>query len=172
MSVWIPSLWPWLVFFAACTIFFHWVFIRAWPLREIGWRVVDYFWLGLSVASIVGAASQWRSRVVAPELDQHRIAFHTQVMILIEATEGMRVAMCQGTQTADAAGCAWLDATVNAMKDADETAPKWLALVPAGTAGLRGDFGQEADVIRQTVESVKSEAASSLSDLTARLRRR
>jgi hypothetical protein len=155
----LPSVWPYLGIFAVFLLIFHiWLVWRR-PLSDIGWRKVDYIWLGLSVTGIVIAASQWRGQVASDTLKETEALWRNLTITgLLGPSKGMRAAMCERAPRPDPDGCKWFDATIVDMERAGVTTSGWLAVALPPTGGLREDFKQEADNIVTSLGNVRNEA--------------
>jgi hypothetical protein len=59
---------PLFVFLAfACLLgTFHWLLVRRYSLSKLGWKRVDYLWLGFSVLGLLGAAADVRKTIGEP----------------------------------------------------------------------------------------------------------
>lgn len=51
-------------FFSACLLIAHITLIRVWKLDKVGWKKVDYIWLGMAALGLLSAAAEVR-RLVA-----------------------------------------------------------------------------------------------------------
>ena len=67
------SAWRLLAILAGCLVLFHFVFLRLWRIGKVGWKRVDYVWLGIAALALFSGAADVRRLIAASIVETERV---------------------------------------------------------------------------------------------------